>query len=266
MKRTLQIITVLLGIMTVTGQAVQMPHEPLQQAMRDNITKQYSGFVLRPTPSIASQAIEWESDAGTTKRSDKSLFKAAGYSLLLPGLGQYYNGHKTKAKLFFGAEAITWAAFIAFRTYGGWKKDDYIRFGNVNAGAQLDGKDDDFLTLLEHYDNLDQYNNLGRLLEPGAPYLDNTSENYWRWQSRTDRATYTLLRRESRNAYKRGDWMIVLAVLNRVVSAIDAIRDARRAGNKTDESYPEFGGVRYKLELSPLSSYSQVRVTIYPGF
>ena len=55
------------------------------------------------------------------KTSRPSILKAAALSALLPGLGEYYLGHRTKAKYFFGAEALTWVGFFAFRTYGGWK-------------------------------------------------------------------------------------------------------------------------------------------------
>ena len=196
--------------------------------------------------------------------SEKSVFKAAAYSLLLPGLGEYYVGNRAKANYFFGVEAMTWVTFISLRIYGGWKEDDYIRFAAEHAGAQLENKDDEFRNLLSQYEDIDQYNTLGRALEPSSPYYEDNAENHWMWQSTDDRVAYRILRESSRDAYKRADWVVLTSLLTRVVSVIDAVRDAKRY--QSLEARAKLTKSRtFKFSMNPLSTRTQIKLTYYPG-
>jgi hypothetical protein len=53
-------------------------------------------------------------------------------------------------------------------------------------------------------------------------------------------------------------------VLNRIVSVIDAVRDARRSGSLIDEDFA--AAPRYKFEIDPLSRRDQVRFTLFTDF
>ncbi len=196
--------------------------------------------------------------------SEKSVFKAAAYSFLLPGLGEYYVGNHAKANYFFGVEALTWITYISFRIYGGWKEDDYIRFAAEHAGAHLENKDNDFRTLLSQYESIDQYNTLGRALEPGSPYYVDNEENHWRWQSTEDRVAYRILNESSRDAYKRSDWVILTALVTRVISVIDAVLDVKRF--QSYEGHAMLSKPRtFRFSVDPLSTRSQIKLTYLTG-
>ncbi|MEW5994150.1 MAG: hypothetical protein AB1744_07115, partial [Candidatus Zixiibacteriota bacterium] len=202
-------------------------------------------------------------DAGEKAPGSKSVFQAGLYSFLLPGMGEYYVGHRRKAQVFWTAEALTWIGFIGFRTYGNWKNDDLIDFAAARAGADLEGKDDFFLDMVGFYDDIDQYNALGRATDPERPYYQDTPEYHWRWQSRDDREIYRHLKNRSREAYRRADFMIGLAIVNRVVSVIDAVRDARRTQRRMKSEFGDTGGRRLKIDVDPFDTHRQVRVTLF---
>ncbi|OGC87746.1 MAG: hypothetical protein A2142_06070, partial [candidate division Zixibacteria bacterium RBG_16_48_11] len=163
----------------------------------------------------------------------KSPKRAFLLSLLLPGAGQYYNESKTKAGIFAGAEASIWAGFAAFRLAGGWKKEDYQNYAVDHAGIIPDGKDDDFYERLTYYDDRDQYNQFTRLYNgPESPVYPETDYWNWIWDSNDSRSKYRDLRNQSKNAFRRSVYMVGLAALNRVVSALDAFRGAKKYNSK----------------------------------
>lgn len=195
-----------------------------------------------------------------------SIIKAGMLSALLPGLGEYYLGHRNKAKYFFGAEALAWVGFFAFRTYGGWKKDDFIDLAALHADAQLEDKDDEFLDWVGFYIDIDQYNTLGRVGDPDRPYLEDTPENHWLWDSESYQEAYRDLKNRSREAYRRSEFMIGAAILNRVISVIDAVRDARRARRAIDDEFSRSDGLNYRVAIDPLHPYRQLTITLYTSF
>ena len=193
-----------------------------------------------------------------------STGKAALYSALVPGLGEYYIGHKTKAKYFFAAEALTWIGYFSFRTYGSWKEDDMIRFASEKANANLEGKDEFFQDMLGFYIDIDQYNTLGRVSDPERPYLEDTPENHWYWQSTDDQNAYRDIKNSARDAYRRSDFMIGVAVVNRIISIIDAVRDAKRTNSRIGEFSVE-GQRKFKFSVTPFKS-QQFSFIMYTPF
>ena len=202
----------------------------------------------------------------STSGGNKSKWKAGLYSALLPGLGEYYVGRKGKAKIFFAVEATSWISFISFHTYSRWKEDDMMKFAAERAGADLEGKDDTFRDLVGFYDDIDQYNTRGRVDDPERPYYQDNSEYHWAWADPTDRATYRSLKNRSREASRRRDFMIGLAVVNRIVSIIDAVRDAGRSLRKIDGSFSQATGIQYRVDINPLDNDRPIAVTLYRKF
>jgi len=198
-------------------------------------------------------------------KKNVSMGKAILFSALVPGWGEYYVGHHNKAKYFFAAEALTWVSFIGYRTYGSWKKKDFIRFAAERANAKLNGRDDSFLDLVGFYTDIDQYNTLGRVSDPERPYLFDTPENHWRWQNEKDRASYRTLKNRSREAYRRANFMIGLAIIDRLISMIDAAHDARRAQTKINTLSQE-KHFNYRFSLNPLSRHQQIKVSLLTPF
>ncbi|HWR84133.1 MAG TPA: hypothetical protein VN285_12600 [Candidatus Deferrimicrobium sp.] len=200
------------------------------------------------------------------ERAAKSVVGAAWRSAVLPGWGEFYVGHKRKARVFFTVEGLAWIGFFGFRTYGNWKEDDFIRFAAQRAGADLDGKDDWFLDVVGFYDDIDDYNALGRAYDPERPYLEDNATYHWRWQQPADRDIYRNLKNQSREAFRRANFMIGLALVNRVVSVIDAVRDARRSRRTLDDSFDDPQKSRWRFRVDPFSRDRQLILTYGAAF
>jgi hypothetical protein len=157
----------------------------------------------------------------------KSKWKALGLSILFPGAGQFYTEQMKKMRIFGGAEIMVWTGFFGLRTYGAWKKEDYKAWAAYHAGADVNDKPDDYYESLTYYDNLDEYNQLELLYEGSRAVLyPDTPEYYWNWDSDGSRSHYRDLRNKSKNAYRRSLLFLGAAVINRVLSGIDAYRSA----------------------------------------
>ena len=194
----------------------------------------------------------------------KSPKKAFLLSLLLPGAGQLYAESKSKAGIFAGAEASIWAGFAAFRLVGGWKKEDYQNYAVDHAGIIPDGKDDDFYERLTYYEDRDQYNQFTRLYNgPEAPIYPETDYWNWIWDSNDSRSKYRDLRNQSKNAFRRSVYMVGLAALNRVVSALDAFRGAKKYNSK---KVFEQSQIEFHPQISLFGSNRKISLTATKNF
>ncbi len=231
------------------------------------IQKEFSQSLKQPLFAMATGFDDFSSEYNNEnlKSSNKSTFRAALYSLVLPGMGEHYLGNRAKAKYYFGVEAVSWIAYFSYRTYGSWKKNDMIDYARVHANASLENKDDEFIDLVGFYDDIYQFNNAGRVGDRERPYLVDTPDNHWYWQSEDDQAVYRNIKNRSREAYRRSNFVLGVAIVNRIVSVIDVIRDSKRMQREID-SFSDKKIKKIKFDINPLSIDNQVRLTWYPGF
>jgi len=208
-------------------------------------------------------------DWGVRKKDPgrKSASKALLYSALLPGLGEYYVGNRKKARYFFAAEAVWWLGFLSYHTYGRWKEDDYVNFARERADARLEDKNDEFRDWVGFYDDIDQFNEFGRVQDRDRPYLVDNESNHWRWRDPADKDAYRDLKNRSREAFRRRDFTIGLMILNRIVSVIDAVHDARKTRKLFgDAPAPEQQRFGYRLDIDPLSTEQPIQVSVFARF
>jgi len=260
MKHAVPLVAIVITLTAVKTAAIELRQEPLQRQLQQTLLA--AGGSWQDDDPAGNDRLE-----GRGRRpGEKSVARAALYSLLLPGLGEYYVGHKQKARVFFTVEALGWAGLIGFRVYSNWKEDDYRRFAAERANADLEGKDDWFADMVGFYDDIDQYNSFGRVFDPERPYLEDNASNHWRWQTRSDRAIYRHLKNKSREADRRAEFMIGLLVVNRIVSVIDAVRDAKRSQRRLDRSFGRIGPLDYRVDVDPFSKGGHVGVAVLTRF
>ncbi len=259
MLRYLLVVVVLTGCATQSLFALDLPQTPIQTSMLQNLNipvladeDEWSFDDDKPGPNLATDP---------ESSNDKSLAKTLLLSALIPGAGEYYLGQKTKAGYFFAAEAITWIGYASFRTYGNWKRDDMVKYAEDYADANLQDKDDEFEDWVGFYESIDQFNQLGRATDD-RPYLPGTDEYYWRWESSDQRSVYRDIKNSYRSAHRRADFMIGIAVANRIVSVIDSWRSFRRIKATIGGD----DGWSYELRIDPFSDGDKVNLTLYPGF
>jgi hypothetical protein len=195
-----------------------------------------------------------------------SKTKAVLLTLLAPGAGHFYIGEKGRGEVFLGAEAAAWVGFFAFRTYAGWRKDDYIRQAEEHAGIDPEGKDDDFYGQLSFYDSREDYNTAGRIYNPGDPYYPDTREYYWFWDSEASREKFRDIRNSSQATYRKASFMIGVAVLNRIVAAIDIYRLVRKRGGRSEYKKDESASLNFNFDAGPSGDNPAVSISISRRF
>jgi len=256
------IVLLILLLIAVPCSAIELQQTPIQTELQNSILLASNSWEVEGS----NDENKSNSISNKSNKENKSVLKAALYSALVPGLGENYVGHKTKAKVFFTIEAVTWISYVAFHTYGDWKKDDMIRYAADKAGAKLDDKDDQFFDWVGFYDSSEEFNSLGRVSDPDRAYL-NSPETYWQWSSEAERDVFRSYKNSSRTAYDRAKFMIMAAISNRIISVIDAIRDAKRHNrNEVHIDISDIDSYNYKFSINPLSSNRQFSLTLYTPF
>ena len=164
---------------------------------------------------------------------------AALRSLLIPGWGQLATGHKTQAAVFFGLEVATWTTYATFQHQGALRRDSYFDTARLFAGIDLADVPDSYRKLVGQYRSSDVYNQYVVLREATYFYPDSTDRaqyiasrsipdaNAWSWgDSYSEFLRYKEQRRSSEQAFKDAQYTLGFALINRVVSAIAAARQA----------------------------------------
>ncbi|MGB2698129.1 MAG: hypothetical protein WBD28_09780 [Candidatus Zixiibacteriota bacterium] len=205
-----------------------------------------------------------QGDLFPSEPQKKSLSKAIFLSLLVPGGGEFYVGSNTRARIFLGVEASLWASFFGFRTYGAWTKEDYKSYAAVHAGVDLRGKSEGFFEDVNFYVSRDEYNQLARLYQREEAEIYPESDFWnWYWSSPESQRYYRKLRNRSEAAYRKALFMLALSGVNRVLSAIDTIREVRKYNRKVDEQFSSLG---LHFDVNPLGKNKRLKIVFSRTF
>jgi len=224
----------------------------LEEADRQNYLINQSGFELKD-----------DLEAGGDM---KSKSKAMLLSFFLPGSGHLYAQSNTKGKIFLGVEAGLWLGFFAFRTYGSWLKNDYKNYSALHAGVILEGKYDneDFFEDVAAYQSRDEYNQFVKFYEESdSPLYPETDFWNWEWDNQSSLKEYREIRNRKRSAYRRSLYMVGLSLANRLLSAIDAVREVKKFNRKKifGDSFSNF-----RLSVNPLGHNPSIKLMFTKSF
>ena len=145
------------------------------------------------------------------------------YSMLIPGMGELYANAYESGKYFTIADGVLWGVFTGFSIYGNQQENNYKSFAQSKAGANVDGKDADYFANVGAYLSLDDYNT-SMELDRRFEETYNTSTHYWKWSSDDQRKEYRSLWTSSESAFTNVRFVVGALILNRVISAINAVR------------------------------------------
>ncbi len=160
----------------------------------------------------------------TNSREEKSGYLAVLYSLLLPGMGEWYAGNFDKGKHNLIADGVLWLGFAGLNYYGNWVRDDGRLFAVEHAGIFTTGKDADYFVNVGNFMSISEYNQKKlRDRNLAAVYQEEpTSNYYWKWDSDENRQKFKDTRILS-DELNNGSRFVVLALIaNRIWSAIHA--------------------------------------------
>lgn len=163
------------------------------------------------------------SPEGTNSIQKKNPALAILYSMLLPGMGELYANRYDNGKYFTIADGVLWGVFAGFNIYGKWQENNYKSFAQSNGGVKLDGKDADYFANISIYQSIDDYNTAMEL-DRRFEKVYNTSTYYWKWTDGTQRKEYRDMWLSSEQAFTNVRFVVGALILNRLISAINAVR------------------------------------------
>jgi TM2 domain-containing membrane protein YozV len=158
-------------------------------------------------------------------KEKKSVLLAVVSSLIIPGLGELYAGSFETGKYNTIAEGGIWLTYAGFRLHGNWLRQDAHLLAEEHAGADFNGKDDQFDVNIGNFLTTDAYN-LTKLRNREYALVYTDSRYSWQWDSDLNRARFKDLRIGSDKAYNDAKFVIAAAVINRLISAFSAGRAA----------------------------------------
>ncbi|NUN69820.1 MAG: hypothetical protein HUU02_08935 [Bacteroidetes bacterium] len=165
----------------------------------------------------------------------RSAATAVFYSLLLPGMGEYYAGGFDEGQYSLIAEGGLWLTWFSFRQYGSWLRDDARNFAAAHAGVSLSGKNDRYFVDLGNFNDIYEYNDKQLQDRELERVYDANSSLYWRWDSDQNRQEYRALRVSSEKVLNNAQFVIAGIVVNHIISAINAARLVRIANAQASE-------------------------------
>jgi hypothetical protein len=145
-------------------------------------------------------------------------------------MGELYADAYSSGVYFTVADGVLWGTYIGINVYGNWQQDRYINYAQLNAGITPDGKDDNYYAAIGQYMNIEQYND-EKALERSFDQMYNTSQDYWKWNSSEDRKSYRSMWLSSENSFNNVRFVVGALLLNRVISAINAVRLVSKYNN-----------------------------------
>lgn len=197
----------------------------------DTIKLNYNNLL---TENLALKEYQPNTNAGITdffqsyNSEKKSVGKALLLSLLIPGAGEYYLGETSYTKLFLGIELAGWGTIFFNRYYYDTLVKDYQSYASLHAGINSTNKDDQYWIDVGKHDNIYSYNNTRVNQRRIEELYDENDINFWRWDSKKNRYTYDAKRLKSVSIKDREIYFTIGILVNHLVSAVNAVRLARR--------------------------------------
>lgn len=153
----------------------------------------------------------------------KNAALAILYSMLLPGMGELYADAYDSGKYFTIADGVLWGAFTGLNIYGNWQEKNYKSFAESKGGVLLGGKDSDYFGNIGVYLSIDDYNTAMELNRDFNKTY-NTTTYSWKWSNDDQRKEYRNMWSSSENAFNNIRFVVGALILNRLISAVNAVR------------------------------------------
>lgn len=258
---------------------------------RDLITSQYNLTSTKMMIDLDDQTKgDGSSESSSKVPGMKSPGKAFLYSLLVPGAGQLYYGSKIKAVGFLGVEAASWIFYAKFRGDGHTLTDEFEAFQEDHWSEDAyrdylewvyDHRDDDSIGAPEishnlpdtrtqqYYEMTGKYDQFSwgwddaRLDGRGLEGVDTTSGNPYsgsnppdtakndRVPTSANRLKYETMRHDANKKFDNATKMIIVASINHLASAVEALISTKMRNNKLVKS-DLLGHIKVKATLKSI--------------
>ena len=163
----------------------------------------------------------------TDQPSNVSSGRAFIYNLILPGTGHLYAGYK-RGWAHLGVEGLTWVTYFYYHDRGAQKEtqfeafaDDHWDYDKFISACGCSGSPQDSIIVYFHANNTQQYyEDIGKLEHYFVGWDDYSAQT----ADSDNRRYYRGIRNDSNNFFKNARYAVVVAFVNRIVSAVDVLR------------------------------------------
>ena len=138
-------------------------------------------------------------------------------------MGELYAEAYDSGVYFTVADGVLWGTYIGMNVYGNWQKDRYISYAQTNGGVNTESKDENYYATIGEYLNIDQYND-EKAFERSFEEMYDTEEYFWKWNTSEERKSYRSMWVSSEQTFNNVRFVVGALLLNRVISAINAVR------------------------------------------
>jgi hypothetical protein len=184
------------------------------------------------------------------------------YSLILPGMGELYAESYSSGKYFTIAEGALWGVFIGMNSYANWQQDRYKSYAVSKAGITTDGKDEEYYSIISQYLSIEEYND-ERALQREFDAMFKTDRFIWKWDSEQDMEKYRELWVSSEQTFNDVRFVVGAMLLNRLASAINAVRLVSAYNKRLEEDL----SWNFSVGLSqPVNLPHQLTFNFYKSF
>ncbi len=198
-------------------------------------------------------------NARASYQLEKSKGKAMLLSMLIPGAGQWYLGHKNWARAFFVTEVALWTGAISFDAYSKWRRDDMKTFAALHAHADINDKPSQYFVDMGNYIDIYEYNDAKQLRREFQKVYD-VDEYFWAWGSDVQQHDFEQMRISSDRARNRAIFMVGGIIANHLFSAIDAVWKTYRYNKKFHATGPP---VSFHFATRPTGEWRFVVNTVF---
>jgi len=284
-KRVFLFITLMLLFMVTTAASVELNQSRIDQE-HYRIRYETASQMLGDKANLAAGGEFPSGLTGSAERPKlKSPSRAFFYSLVVPGLGQYYYGSKIKPLVFLSAEIASWAMYFKWHGDGDDLTEAYEAFNREHWYRE---RYEDFLLWV--YDTTDDR----AIHEPGITHHlpDDINQQYyemtgkydqfaWGWDDAVHndstlydygpasppdsihksvpysarRFQYEQMRDDANNRYDKASRMIFVSIANRLISAFEAYFVVKSKNNKIKRDTWGLQRIKVRTRLKSYHSY-----------
>ncbi len=151
----------------------------------------------------------------------KSLVLAAVLSFILPGLGELYAERFEIGQYFLAADVALILGVTTLSVYGHIQRADYQTYARLYANVSGD-KSEEFWRDIADWQSREAFNESRLRRRQYSAVYERTDD--WQWQSNAHRLRYREIRISSETAFQASYYVIAAMGINRLLSAINAVR------------------------------------------
>lgn len=171
----------------------------------------------------------------------RSVYRAAFLSALVPGLGEYYTGHRYRALVSGTLEGAVWTSFVTFKVQEQLRGDRAIEYATSYAGAAA-GADEEYYKAVGQFlraEGPGQWNEFVRRRARDTGEIvgrEYEGGEAWAWTSLDRFIDYRQLRKGKLTAADRATNALAFALVNRIVSVVSVVQAVRSDHSRSERA------------------------------